>query len=139
MEYTNPNHIRTSQTVALPGWNGEAFVCELRRPSLLAMAASGAIPNPLMKTARQIFLAGVSPSDGNLAEEGRVLIEIAKAALVSPSFDDLRQRDIELTDEQLAAIFRFSQTGAASLDRFRPLSADSDGAVSGTAVPGAAE
>ena len=126
--------IKTSKIETIPGWFGETVEVELKRPSILALAAAGAIPNPLMKTARKLFYSGISPDGGDLAEEGRVLLEVAKAALVKPSFDELETAGIELTDEQLIAIFQFTQLGAKALDRFRQLSADTDGAVHGAEV-----
>ena len=127
--------IRTSQLVSRPGWDSGNWECELKRPSILAMAASGAIPNPLMKTARRLFYSGVSPDGGDLAEEGRVLLEIARAALVKPSFDELRKAGIELTDEQLVAIFQFTQLGVKALDRFRGFASNNDGDIHGSEVP----
>ena len=126
--------IKTSQVVTLPGWCGDTVEFELKRPSILALAASGAIANPLMKTARKLFYSGVSPDGGDLAEEGRVLLEIARAALVKPSFDELEEAGIELTDEQLIAIFQFTQLGAKALDRFRQLPADIDSYIRGAEV-----
>lgn len=126
--------IKTSETVSLPGWCGDVVEVELRRPSILALAAAGAIPNPLMKTARRLFYAGISPDGGDLAEEGRVLVEIARAAMVKPSFDELEAAGIELTDEQLIAIFQYTQLGAKALDRFRQLPADPDGDMHGAEV-----
>ena len=126
--------IKTSQVVTLPGWCGDTVEFELKRPSILALAASGAIANPLMKTARKLFYSGVSPDGGDLAEEGRVLLEIARAALVKPSFDELEEAGIELTDEQLVAIFQFTQLGAKALDRFRQLPADIDSYIRGAEV-----
>ena len=131
----NPDDIKTSQVVTLPGWCGGTWDCELKRPSILTLAAKGAIANPLMKTARKLFYSGVSPDGGDLADEGRVLLEIARAAMVKPSMDELEKAGIELTDEQLVAIFQFSQWGAAALDRFRQLPADHDGDIRGAAVP----
>ena len=129
------DNIKTSQVVAIPGWCGDQWECELHRPSILALAAKGAIANPLMKTARRLFYSGVS-TDGDLAEEGRVLLEIARAALVKPSFDELEAAGIELTDEQLVAIFQYTQLGAKALDRFRQLPADNDGAADRAEIPG---
>ena len=127
--------VRTSQTVTIPGWCGDGVEVELCRPSLLALAAAGAIANPLLKTARRIFYSGISPDGGDLAEEGRVLIEIAKAALVTPSFDELKAAGVTLTDEQLVAIFQFTQLGAKALARFRQLPADHDGDIRGAEIP----
>ena len=129
--------VRTSQTVTIPGWCGDGVEVELCRPSLLALAAAGAIANPLLKTARRIFYSGISPSRAfcNLHLEGRVLIEIAKAALVKPSFDELKAAGVTLTDEQLVAIFQFTQLGAKALARFRQLPADHDGDIRGAEIP----
>ena len=129
------DNIRTSQVVSIPGWCGDEWECELRRPSILALAAKGAIANPLMKTARRLFYSGVS-ADGDLAEEGRVLLEIARAALVRPTFDELEAAGAGLTDEQLVAIFQFTQLGARALASFRQLPADNAGAADGAEIPG---
>ena len=126
--------IKTSQVVTLPGWCGDTVEFELIRPSILALAAAGAIANPLLKTARKLFYSGVSPDGGDLAEEGRVVLEIAKAAMVKPTFDELEAAGIELTDEQLIAIFQFTQLGAKALDRFRQLPADIDSYIRGAEV-----
>ena len=126
--------IKTSKIETIPGWFGETVEVELKRPSIHALAAAGAIPNPLMKTARKLFYSGINPDGGDLAEEGRVLLEVAKAALVKPSFDELEGAGIELTDEQLIAIFQFTQLGAKALDRFRQLPADPDGDIHGAEV-----
>ena len=126
--------IKTSKIETIPGWFGETVEVELKRHSILALAAAGAIPNPLMKTARKLFYSGINPDSGDLAEEGRVLLEVAKAALVNPSFDELEAAGIELTDEQLIAIFQFTQLGAKALDRFRQLPADPDGDIRGAEV-----
>ena len=131
---TNTTSFKTSQVVTLPGWFGETVEMELKRPSILALAAAGAIPNPLMKTARKLFYSGINPDGGDLAEEGRVLVEVAKAAMVNPTFEELEEAGIELTDEQLIAIFQFTQLGAKALDRFRLLSADTDDNIHGAEV-----
>ena len=54
--------------------------------------------------------------------------------MVSPTFDELAAAGIELTDEQLIAIFQFTQMGAKALDRFRQLPADTDDTVHGAEV-----
>ncbi len=131
---TDVKKIQTDAEVVLPGWCGDAFVCVLRRPSLLALASRGAITNPLMKTARKLFYAGVSAESGNLEEEGRVLLEIAAAALVRPTFAELEACGIELTDEQLIAIFQYTQAGVKALERFRGLTAGDEYRQHGTGV-----
>lgn len=128
------SEIKTSQEVTLPGWCGDAFICELRRPSLFALASGGAIPNPLMQTARRLFYSGISPDSGNFEEEGRILLTIARAALVKPTFEELAEHGIELTDEQLVGIYQFTQLGAKALDRFRQFTANFEPADHGEAV-----
>ena len=88
-----------------------------------------------MKTARKIFYSGLSPDGGSLEEEGRVLLEIARAAMISPSLDQLEAAGIDLTDEQLVAVFQFTQLGAKALDRFRRLPTDHDGDFRRAEVP----
>ena len=121
---TYAEKINTDAEVVLPGWCDDEFVCVLRRPSLLALASRGAITNPLMKTARRIFYSGISAENGSLEEEGRILLEIAAAAMVKPTFAELEERGVELTDEQLIAIFQYTQSGAKALERFREQPAD---------------
>lgn len=123
---TSVSDIKTTATVILPGWCGEAFECELRRPSILTLASRGAITNPLMKTARKLFYAGVSTTEGSLADEGKVLTEVAAAALVKPTLAELDEHGIELTDEQLIAIFQYTQSGPKALERFRQLAESHD-------------
>lgn len=132
---TNVIKIKTSQEVTLPGWCGEAFNCELRRPSLLTLASRGAIANSLMQTARKIFYAGIKANENSkFDEEAKVLIEIAKASLVNPTFAELEENGIELTDEQLIAIFQYSQLGAKALEQFRKLPANSNDSDDGAEV-----
>lgn len=133
---TSIEDIRATQVVSLPDWLGDGdFECELKRPSLFTMAATGVIPNPLMQVARKLFFdGGISAERGNLEEEGRVLLEVAKAAMVSPSFDELAERGIGLTDDQIIAIWKFVQGGARELDRFRQFIGVSEPAVRGAEV-----
>lgn len=132
---TSVSDIKTTAEVVLPGWGEEPFACELRRPSVLSLAARGVLTNPLMKVARKLFYSGVSTESGDLADEGRVLTEIAKAALVNPTFDELDQHGIELTDEQLITIFQYTQSGPKALERFRSLAESHDDIGNGAKVP----
>ena len=46
------------QEIVLPGWGPEApFVCRVRKPTLYNMASTGVIPNPLLETVQQLFMA----------------------------------------------------------------------------------
>ena len=48
-----------------------------------------------------------------------VCVVIAKAALVEPTYEDIKNAGMELSDNQLMAIFSYTQTGVKALDSFR--------------------
>ena len=48
-----------------------------------------------------------------------VIDVICEASFVSPTYNELKENDIQLTDEQLLFIFNYSQTGVKALDSFR--------------------
>ena len=103
----------------LPGWNDEApFIARLRRPSLLAMAAQGVIPNELLTAAQGLFSEGYD-AKMPLDQLGKLLISVARAALVEPEYDQLAESGVSLTDVQLAAIYSFTQSGVRALEPFR--------------------
>lgn len=127
------------QRVELPGWCDDVpFTATLRRPSLLTMAAQGAIPNELMGAAQKLFGEGfdaVMPLDSL----GRLLRAIAKDALVEPTLEELEAQDAYLTDMQLAAIYTFAQSGVRALEPFRQRSGDNIAAGDEQEVLGAAQ
>ena len=110
--------------VALPGFTlGEQFTVKLRRPSLMRLAQEGRIPNQLLGTAATLFNEGMSKNmldDGERFKElSDMVICLAKAAMVDPSYDELDAAGIGLTDEQLFHIYMFTQKGVQMLDVFR--------------------
>lgn len=111
------------ELVELPGFvENEPFIARLRRPSLLAMVKKGKIPNTLLNEATELFSKGTSTvgSGKNTLEDMMQVVEIiCEASLVEPSYQEIRDNDIELTDEQLMAIFSYSQRGVAGLKQFR--------------------
>ena len=124
MTYTTPD-----LEVCLPGWTeDEPFRARLRRPSVLTMAATGAIPNELMGAAQKLFCDGYDAALP-LDQLGRLLRSVAAAALVEPTLEQLEASGCGLTDMQLAAIYNFSQAGVRALEPFRdvPVAARSAG------------
>ena len=115
------------EVVELPGFaDGEPFVARLKRPSLMGMAAAGAIPNPLLGVAEDLF-NGKTPQnkDGGIFKDSADMFRlVAEHALVEPSYAALREIGLELTDMQMIAIFNYTQMGAKALERFRSLKAD---------------
>ena len=108
------------QEVELQGWDEEPFVCVLKRPSLLGLVENGDIPNPLLHAAYILFNGSNNPKDQvNLKEMNNLYRIIAKAAMVNPTYDQVVEAGLELTDMQLLEIYRFTQLGVKSLISFR--------------------
>ncbi len=112
------------ELVELPPFaDGQRFVARLRRPSLLKLIKQGQIPNSLITMASEMFASGASaldPSDdASLRDLFDVIDVIAAASFVEPTYEELVANDIELTDEQLLALFNYTQNGVQGLQRFR--------------------
>lgn len=112
------------QKVRLPDFaEGQPFVARLRRPSMLVLAKEGKIPNTLMASANALFNdggKGLDADDPNMLKDiFDVCVVIAKAALVEPTYEDIKNAGMELSDNQLMAIFSYTQTGVKALDSFR--------------------
>lgn len=119
MTYTaqslNPVH-----EVELPGYANGSVKVKMRRPSLLALVRSGAVPNPLIAVAGELFSSGSQALEkASFGEVAEVIDIVARAALVEPSFEQLEQEGVNLTDEQLMAIFSYAQAGVRGLEPFR--------------------
>lgn len=100
------------------------FVAKLKRPSMMKLASNGKIPNALLSRANALFVerATEDPDTEEMLQElGQVMDVIAEACFVEPSWEQLKEAGIELTDEQYIAIFQYSQKG---LEQLKP----SDGA-----------
>lgn len=110
---------------------GQPLVARVKRPSLLALTKSGAIPNSLLASATSLFTGDAqedSNSDGQLDMMSKMydVIEIiAQSALLEPTFDDIKEAGLELTDTQLMTIFNYAQQGTKALDLFREEQRDS--------------
>lgn len=111
------------QIVRLPDFaEDQPFIVRMRRPSLLIMAKSGKIPNRLLSTATNLFNGGNDKNantDSLLSDTYDVCEAIAEAALVEPTLSDIKNSGIELSDNQLIAIFNYAQRGIEALDNFR--------------------
>lgn len=111
------------QVVELPPFGENLpFVAKLRRPSLLALARQGKIPNDLLNTATELF-EGKSRGNKVDTELLRQLYDVidilCEAAFVEPSYAALKENGIELTDEQMIAVFNYTQSGVRALKAFR--------------------
>lgn len=109
---------------------GKPFVAEVKRISMLLLAKSGKIPNSLLTAANELF-SGVQKKqreiDTNaLGEMYDIVRLMAEACLVKPSMQELDDAGIQLTDEQLIAIFNYTQKGVKALTPFREKPKDSE-------------
>ena len=110
--------------VRLPDFaEGQPFVVRMKRPSLLVLAKSGQIPNSLLNAAGTLFAEGGSGLDADnpkmLSDMYDVCKVICDAALVQPTMAEIEQAGLALTDEQIMAIFNYTQVGVKALENFR--------------------
>ena len=101
----------------------QPFVAKLKRPSLLAMAKNGKVPNELLVKTNELFMndgTAVNASDGNMLKEIFSVIDtIAGEVFVQPTYKEIKEAGIQLTDEQMLFIFNYTQTGVKNLENFR--------------------
>lgn len=102
---------------------GQPFVARVRRPSMLVLAKQGKIPNTLLTAANELFTKGGSGMDGDsdsmLSDIYDLCEIICEAALKEPTYQQIKDAGIELSDDQLMAIFNYTQTGVKALESFR--------------------
>lgn len=103
--------------------DGVPFIVRLRRPSMLALAAANKIPNSLLSTATTLFEGKKNTKekadDDALSQMYGVCKVMAEAAFVEPTWAQLQEVGYELTDEQLLAVFNYTQAGVKALESFR--------------------
>lgn len=102
---------------------GQPFVARVKRPSMLVLAKMGKIPNTLLSSAAQLFTKGGSGMDmkneKTLADIYSICEIIARASLVQPTYDEILDSGMSLSDDQIMAIFNYSQSGVKALETFR--------------------
>ena len=112
------------QVVELPQFaEGMPFVARLRRPSMLFLAKTGQIPNMLLAKAGQLFNGGGASLDSDdanmLSDVYDIAMVVVKASLVSPTIEEIHDAGLELSDDQIMAIFNYTQGGIKALEQFR--------------------
>lgn len=102
---------------------GQPFVARVRRPSMLVLAKQGKIPNTLLTSANELFSKGGGGMDGDnenmLADIYSICEIICESALKEPTYQQIKDAGLELSDDQLMAIFNYTQTGVKALESFR--------------------
>ena len=111
------------QVVELPPFGeGQPFVARICRPSMLILAKSGKIPNELLDTANNLFVNGKPDIKKDLDVLSTVydLLEVfCEACFLEPTYQELKDIGLQLTDEQLMFVFNYAQTGVRALEPFR--------------------
>lgn len=115
---------KNGQIVELPPFaEGQPFVARLRRPSLMGLVKSGKIPNSLMKQATTLFAKGGQSLSGmnanTLTEMLDIIDVIIDEAMIEPKYSELKENGISLSDDQMTAIFTYTQQGVDYLKQFR--------------------
>lgn len=111
--------------VELPAFGeGQPFYVRLKRPSLLGLVKQGKIPNQLLSSASTLFEGGIQGALNALDDDAmknifEVIDAICEASFLEPTYQQLKDNGIELTDEQMMFIFAYSQNGVRQLDSFR--------------------
>lgn len=111
--------------VELPPFaEGTHFVARLRRPSMLTLAKSGKIPNELLISANSLFEDGAAGAFDSMNKDMLTkcfdLFDIiCEASFVEPTYRQLKEAGIELTDEQYMFVFGYAQNGVRQLESFR--------------------
>lgn len=112
--------------VELPPFaDGQPFVARLRRPSMLALVKSGKIPNELLQSANELFMGKPSVKREDKFDQSAmsrmfdVFDIMCEASFIEPTYKQLCDAGIELTDDQYTFIFNYSQAGIKALNSFR--------------------
>ena len=111
--------------VELPAFgDNQPFVARLKRPSMLSMVKEGKIPNSLLDAASTLFDSGAHGvmkkyDSDSMNQLFNVIDFICEESFVEPTYQQIKEAGIELTDEQLLFVFSYSQTGVKQLESFR--------------------
>lgn len=100
------------------------FIARLNRPSLMSLVEQGKIPNTLLARANELFSSGVA---GAFDEENEDILKqlfelmeiICEASFIEPTYAEIKESGIVLTDEQRMFVYNYGQAGVRALESFR--------------------
>lgn len=110
------------QVVQFPDFaEGQPFVARIRRPSILALAKMGKIPNSLLNAANGLFAGkGINEKNNSaLSDLFQILDVICEDCFIEPTYKEMKDAGVELTDEQFMFVFNYTQRGIKALENFR--------------------
>lgn len=110
--------------IQLPEFDtGMPLYVRMKRPSMLDLMAQGKIPNPLAHTATSIFSKGGRGVDQEDPVQMKELTEIlhifCETSFIQPTYSQIKEAGLTLTDEQLMFVFNYVQAGTKALEKFR--------------------
>lgn len=113
--------VAQGEVIQLPQFSqGIPFNARVKRVALLNLVRKGVVPNKLLSAAEELFYGKQSSKENvDLAQMTDVMYIMAENALIEPSIEDLKSVGLELTDEQIVALFNYTQEGVSELDSFR--------------------
>lgn len=113
------------EVVELPPFaQNQPFVARLKRPSMLALVRKGQIPNSLLNAANSMFEQGCSgafdaTNPDTMADMMGVLETMCEASFMEPTYAEIKESGVVLTDQQLMFVFNYAQAGVKALEPFR--------------------
>ena len=106
----------------------QPFIARVKRPSLLGMVKSGKIPNSLISKTNELFSnaqEAFNPDDDKMMSDMYDVMElIVRETLVEPTYEQIKEAGLELTDDQMMYLFNYGQQGVKALETFRTKSED---------------
>ena len=134
-----PNSFAT-EIVELPGWEPNQTVnFRLRRSNLRGLVTAGKIPNPLLSAAQRLYEGGTSKSNASFTDIVKVMTLVVENTMVEPTYSDLTEANVELTEEQFGLIWSYANRGAQALATFRAVAGNTAGNPGGQAVEDTAQ
>lgn len=139
--------VKCSKEVPLPPFpDGTPFIAELRKISLMDMAKKGRIPNPLLQSVFTVigFESSTEKEDSNKASKDSdsmnslealdFMDSVVQNSLVSPTYQQIVDCGVELSDEQVFAIFGYAIGDLELLSKFCDVPGNSEHSVNGKDV-----
>lgn len=108
-----------------PFGEGQPFVARLQRPSMFYLIKAGKIPNSLITQANKLFSNGTAMiRDQTMKPEMldnlfTILDAVCEGAFLEPTYKQIKESGIHLTDQQKMFVFSYAQSGVEALESFR--------------------
>ena len=119
--------IKQTEIIELPAFeDGTKLNVEVKKPNMMQLIAAGKIPNTLLSSAMEMFngkagekMQKAADNVGDLKDLVGMMNVIAEASLVNPTYKQIKELGIDLTDNQLMGLLMYSQGGIKALENFR--------------------